>query len=319
MARHSKIRLGETRALAPTSAQVPAFALDERRSRPAGPLAKRRRNLAIARSAVSGAHRRVRPARPGDQRRHRAQSRCADDRARSSTRNAKRDAPRSAARHPRAHQGQHRHRRQDADDGGFARPRRKHRGARRFRRRAAARGGRGHPRQDEPERVGELQIHALDERMERSRRTDAKSVCARPHAVRIELRLRLGDGVVLLRRRRSARRRTVRLRRQPPRRRSSESSRRWPRRAVGNRSDRPQSGHGGPDGAHGSRRGDPARRLAGVDPRDAATSAAASHAVRLHASLDTNALRGARIGVARKKFTGYNSETDKLFERRSTS
>jgi amidase len=55
--------------------------------------------------------------------------------------------------------------------------------------------------------------------------------------------------------------------------------------------------------------------IAGVDPRDAVTNAAASHAVRDYtASLDKNGLRGARIGVARKKFTGYQAETDKLFE-----
>ena len=54
--------------------------------------------------------------------------------------------------------------------------------------------------------------------------------------------------------------------------------------------------------------------IAGVDPRDAATNAAAAHAVRDYtASLDKNGLRGARIGVARKRFTGYSPETDKLF------
>ncbi len=43
----------------------------------------------------------------------------------------------------------------------------------RVRRRAAARGGRGDPRQDEPQRVGELPVDALVERLERPRRTDA--------------------------------------------------------------------------------------------------------------------------------------------------
>ncbi len=38
---------------------------------------------------------------------------------------------------------------------------------------AAARGRRGDPRQDEPERVGELPLDALDERLERPRRPDA--------------------------------------------------------------------------------------------------------------------------------------------------
>ena len=56
--------------------------------------------------------------------------------------------------------------------------------------------------------------------------------------------------------------------------------------------------------------------IAGVDPRDAATSAATGRAARDYtASLDKNGLRGARIGVARKRFTGYSPETDKVFER----
>jgi len=56
--------------------------------------------------------------------------------------------------------------------------------------------------------------------------------------------------------------------------------------------------------------------IAGADPRDAATSAATGRAARDYtASLDKNGLRGARIGVARKRFTGYSPETDKVFER----
>jgi len=56
--------------------------------------------------------------------------------------------------------------------------------------------------------------------------------------------------------------------------------------------------------------------IAGVDPRDSATSAATGRAARDYtASLDKNGLRGARIGVARKRFTGYSPETDKVFER----
>lgn len=55
--------------------------------------------------------------------------------------------------------------------------------------------------------------------------------------------------------------------------------------------------------------------LAGMDPRDPAT--AASHG-KAHAdytaSLDAAGLRGARIGVARSRFTGYSPQTDRLFE-----
>jgi amidase len=55
--------------------------------------------------------------------------------------------------------------------------------------------------------------------------------------------------------------------------------------------------------------------IAGVDARDPATSAASSRAARDYTiTLDKNGLRGARVGVARKRFTGYHAETDKLFE-----
>jgi amidase len=54
--------------------------------------------------------------------------------------------------------------------------------------------------------------------------------------------------------------------------------------------------------------------LAGVDPRDVATRASESHRLADYTvALDRNGLRGARIGVARKKFTGYSAETDRLF------
>lgn len=53
--------------------------------------------------------------------------------------------------------------------------------------------------------------------------------------------------------------------------------------------------------------------LAGVDPADSYTLASRGN-TRLDytRSLDVNGLRGARIGVARKKFFGYNDATDKL-------
>ncbi|HTJ22490.1 MAG TPA: amidase [Gemmatimonadaceae bacterium] len=54
--------------------------------------------------------------------------------------------------------------------------------------------------------------------------------------------------------------------------------------------------------------------LTGVDPRDSATRASAGHSRNDYAAaLDANGLRGARIGVARKRFTGYSTETDKVF------
>ena len=54
--------------------------------------------------------------------------------------------------------------------------------------------------------------------------------------------------------------------------------------------------------------------LTGVDPRDAATRASAGHSQTDYtASLNKDGLRGARIGVARKRYTGYSPETDKVF------
>ncbi|HEV2017344.1 MAG TPA: amidase family protein, partial [Gemmatimonadaceae bacterium] len=53
--------------------------------------------------------------------------------------------------------------------------------------------------------------------------------------------------------------------------------------------------------------------LAGVDPRDPATSATGTRGQTDYTTfLDANGLRGARIGVARTKFFGYSDVTDKL-------
>ena len=55
--------------------------------------------------------------------------------------------------------------------------------------------------------------------------------------------------------------------------------------------------------------------LTGIDPRDSATRASAGHSLTDYTTaLDKNALRGARIGVARKHYTGYHVETDKLLD-----
>ena len=77
---------------------------------------------------------------------------------------------RAAAWHPRADQGQHRHQRLDADDGGVARAGRLAGSARCADRRGAPHGRRDHPRQGEPQRVGEFPRLPLDQRLERSRR-----------------------------------------------------------------------------------------------------------------------------------------------------
>ena len=53
--------------------------------------------------------------------------------------------------------------------------------------------------------------------------------------------------------------------------------------------------------------------LAGVDPADSATAGSRGHTrIDYTRSLDANGLRGARIGVARKKFFGYSDAADKL-------
>jgi amidase len=53
--------------------------------------------------------------------------------------------------------------------------------------------------------------------------------------------------------------------------------------------------------------------LTGVDSRDPATKASAGRSLTDYTTaLDKNGLRGARIGVARKHYTGYHAETDKL-------
>jgi amidase len=53
--------------------------------------------------------------------------------------------------------------------------------------------------------------------------------------------------------------------------------------------------------------------LTGVDARDAATKASAGRSMSDYTSaLDRDGLRSARIGVARKHYTGYSVETDKL-------
>jgi amidase len=54
--------------------------------------------------------------------------------------------------------------------------------------------------------------------------------------------------------------------------------------------------------------------MVGVDPRDSATKASAGRTSGFAAALDGAALRGARIGVARQRYTGYSAAADRLFE-----
>jgi amidase len=54
--------------------------------------------------------------------------------------------------------------------------------------------------------------------------------------------------------------------------------------------------------------------MTGRDPRDAATSRAPAAAVDYLEALDPAALKGARIGVARKRYFGYSPATDRAIE-----
>ena len=134
---------------------------------------------------------------------------------------------RAAARRPGPDQGQHRHRRPDDDHRRLAGAGRRDRGAGRRVAARAARGGRGDPREGEPERVGELPLDPLVERLERARRAVPQPLRARPQPVRLELGLgRRGRRQPV---RGRGRHRDRRLDRLPLRRRtaSSASSRRW--------------------------------------------------------------------------------------------
>jgi len=54
--------------------------------------------------------------------------------------------------------------------------------------------------------------------------------------------------------------------------------------------------------------------LAGADPRDAATRGAGAHATDYTRFLDADGLRGLRLGIARKRYTGFHRGVDALFE-----
>ena len=54
--------------------------------------------------------------------------------------------------------------------------------------------------------------------------------------------------------------------------------------------------------------------LAGADPRDPATARAGSHAADYTRALDPDGLRGLRLGIARKRYTGNHRVVDQLFE-----
>jgi amidase len=54
--------------------------------------------------------------------------------------------------------------------------------------------------------------------------------------------------------------------------------------------------------------------LAGEDPRDPATRGSAAHAAGYTRFLDPDGLRGLRLGIARKRYTGVHRAVDRLFD-----
>ena len=160
----------------------------------------------------------------------------------------------------RSHQGQHRHRRSDDDHGRFA-------GARGIDRRHATRSSSTQLRAAGAVILGKTNLSEwanfrstqIDQRMERARRSGEEPVRPRPQPVRLELRHRRRD-------RREPRRR---WRRHGDGRLDRLSvGREWARRDQadgrpgqpdGHHPDLAHAGHGGPDGAHGGRRGGAAR------------------------------------------------------------
>ena len=127
-------------------------------------------DLGPADAVLHRSHHGARPERAERQQRHRAQPRCAADGAELRRHARQGQGPRTAARDPGAAQGQHRHRRQDADGRRVVRARRQAGAGRLDGRREASRGRRGDPREDQPFRMGELPLLLFDERLVRTRR-----------------------------------------------------------------------------------------------------------------------------------------------------
>ncbi len=153
-------------------------------SRARGGAARRHRDVAVPRDGVSGADRRVRPSRSGDQRDHHAQPERAA-RGRSARSRARDPRPaRSAPRDSGARQGQLRHDRH-ADDRRLRRAARLASGSRRVSGAQAARRRRGDSRQDEPARV-----RARHHDGQLARRPDEESVRSDAQPRRLERRHR---------------------------------------------------------------------------------------------------------------------------------
>ena len=153
------------------------------------------------------------------------------------------------------------------------------------------------------------------ERVERARRPDEESVCARPQSLRVEL----GHG---------------RRDRGEPRGGRRRHRDRWLRSSVPSSVNglvgiKPTVGLVSRSGiipiSHSQDTAGPMTRtvadaavllsaMAGVDARDPATKASAGKAADYAKGLDAGALKGARIGVARKRYFGYSPAADVVIE-----
>ena len=222
---------------------------------------------------------------------------------------------RSAARHPGHAQGQRRHRRRDADhrriagSGGG-------RGAQGLVGCFAAAGGRRPAdRQDQPQRMGQLPVPPLDQRLERPGRADKEPVLSRAEPLRLQFGIRRRR----VRRHRAAghRDRDERIHRVSvvgQRDRGHQADRRpgEPRR---HRSDLPHAGHSRTHGPLGRRRGSGAGATDGA--RRAGRGDSLQRRPRSHLDytrfLDPEALRGARIGLLRE-YWGRHAEVDAILD-----
>ena len=257
-----RLRSGErVRAEARRQARCPELPIRERHDRrAAGEDAGGWAQLEEALRGLPRAHRGDRPPRAVASRRHRDEPRSAGDRRHARRRAQVGEYSRAVARHSGPREGQHRDRRPDGDQRRIAGVGRGRRAARCLPRRAAAGRGRGALGQDEPERVGELPLDAVVERVERPRRPVPEPLRARSQPVRLELRHRRRD-----RRQSRGRRRRHRDRRldrlpcggQLAGRHQADARARLP---IRHRPDRPQPGHGRADGAHRRGRGRAPRR-----------------------------------------------------------
>ncbi len=173
--------------------------------------------------------------------------------------------------------------------------------------------GRADPGQDQPERVGQLPLQPLQQRLEQPRRADPEPLRARPQPVRLLLRLgRRGC-------------------REPVRRRRGHRNRRLDHLPLAHQRDRGHQAHPGLVSragiipiAHSQDTAGPMARtvadaalllaaIAGPDPRDGATADAAAHLAGYASELRADGLRGARLGVPRN-FFGFNPAVDAIME-----